>query len=234
MIKNKTHPKKIPQLSSQDMKRLEEAFLGSPIKEEKKSFRRKKHLLIFFLVIAFALGITGVAFLQKYNILFIPKIRLSEKNLLSTSLLNDITILGDQEKVRFSQGILYIALLPQASQGFSLNMKSPLNLEHNAIKVVFQLAGDPTLAQHLNIKAIARDEKYFSNSVSPLKENAEVTTPDAHQESLSFYLDFSGQNLLSTNLTRINHLRFYFFNANNDPVSMLIKSLELVSKKEGK
>jgi hypothetical protein len=124
-------------------------------------------------------------------------------------------------------------VLPKEKQGFSLNMKSPLDLEHNAIKLTFQLVGDQELAHYLNIEAVARDEKYFSNSFSPLRENAQIPG-EANNEAISFYLDFSGQKFFSTNLTRINHLRFQFFNTNNDPVSMLIKSLELVSKKEGR
>lgn len=222
--------KKMPvSLSSSDIKRLEETFLKPP--EEKDNPPKKKHP-IFLYTSAIIFAILLSFFSLKYKIIIIPKIKNAEKSLLSSHLLDSIEILDKNRNIRISQGTIYLSLLPQKKQGFILNTKNPIDLNKNSLFLSADFLKADLQKENLRMSVITKDEKYFSNALNPLtiEIGGKNETEDIPPSEIS--LAFTNNAALQVNFSRINQIRFLFYNSNDEPVSLLIKDVRIGKRRD--
>ena len=222
--------KKIPiTLSSSDIKRLEETFL-TPIEKENNSPKKKRPMFLYIGVIITILLISF--FSLKYKLIVIPKIKTAEKSLLSSQLLDSIEILDQNKNIRISQGTIYLSLVPQKKQGFILNTKTLIDLNKNNLFLSASFLNSDPGSGNLKMYLIAKDEKYFSNALNPLtveisgKNELEGVTPS------ETVFSFTDSTAFQVNFSKINQIRFLFYNPNDEPLSLLIKDIKIGKRRK--
>ncbi|MBN2483793.1 MAG: hypothetical protein JXD21_06310 [Candidatus Omnitrophica bacterium] len=219
-----------PSFSPSDIKRLEEAFLDSPPRTQKPS-HKKFSRMPFFIVIGLILILLIVYF--RYSVIFVPKMKHPQRSLLNSQYLDSISLISKEGKIQFAQGIIYLPLLPGQPQGFVINTKMPLDLTKNDIYIQGSFLDGSSVKDNVAMKAIIRDDKFFSNSLTPLERKlAPESSIQEDRIMKPLKLDFQNTTPILLNLSRITQIRFEFYNPRNTPVSLLIKEIKLMRKEE--
>ena len=200
-----------------DMKKIEETYFL----QEKKPEKRKKYLLIPFIFLFFLIAF--FIFSHHYRIILIPHLKKPKRSLLTTKFLKSIKLINSEGKIKFSQGVIYLPLFYKKPQGLILNIKKPVDLEKNYLSLHLNFLEN--ISSKLKIICIVRDERFYSNTLSPIKMN--ITTNPNKQIIL---LDFKKISPSLVNLSRIKQIRLTFYNLKNEPLSLLIEDIKLKGK----
>ncbi len=219
-----------PSFSPSDIKRLEEAFLDNSHRNKKSPGHRKFPHLPLIIILALILALIAVYF--KFSVIVVPKMSHPEVSLLNTRYLESISLISKEGKIQFAQGIIYLPLLPGTPQGFVIGIKKPLDLEKNDIYLEGTFLEGSSAKDFVRVKAIIRDDKFFSNAVLPLETKIETATDNPAERLTTLKLDFKSASQPHMNLSRITQIRFEFYNPRNTPVSLLIKEIKVMRKED--
>jgi len=205
-----------------DIKRIEETFFSEPPK------RKKKYI---FFVLAGCLILLGSAFLflRHYRILLLPYLKKPKLSLLTNKFLKSIKFSSSQGKVKFSQGAIYLPLLYNKPQELILNTKKPVDLENNFLCLHLKFL-EHSLPK-LKLICVVRDEKYYSNALTPYKKMIAYSSEQENPNSAVILVDFKKTSSL-INLSKIDQIRLTFYNLKKNPVSLLIEDIKLKEKEE--
>ncbi len=202
-----------------DIKKIEEIFFSKPPK------KKKKHI---FFILTGCLILLGSAFLffQHYRILLLPYLKKPKLSLLTNKFLKSIKFSTSQEKIRFSQGTIYLPLSYNRPQELILNTKKPIDLENNflCLHLKFLTHSSPKL----ELICVVRDEKYYSNVLTPYKKKIAYHSKEAPNSAVVLVNLESRSSL--TNFSKIKQIRLTFYNLRRNPVSLLIEDIKLKEK----
>lgn len=226
----KIDKKKSPAIASADIKRLEDTFFNYRTRTEPPPtpVRTKKPLIPVFLLI-------GVLFLAlflnaNYNFINIPKIKPGNASILTGSLISSIDAINIDKNIKFSQGLMYLSLIPVQKQGFSINTKTPLNLDKNDLSLVIMPIKKKLNGKEVLLSVTARDIKFFSNALKPVTTDLSRYPGTKEENTVKIPLKFLKKDALHTNLSGINHIRFIFSNNKKEPVSIIIKDIRTIGR----
>ncbi len=216
---------KKPLLYDSEIEKIEKAFF-SPTKEKELRKKNKKliNITIFIAIIVTMLGLFLLSL--RYRIIVVPRIYKPTRSLLTRKFLASVRMVDKKGKVKFSQGIIYLPLFYQKPQGFILNTKTPLNLATNYLAIHLDLLDKDVNPKNIEVKCIIRDEKYYSNALTPLR----LKLPEDIFRKKLILLDFDSIKSLNLNTNRIRQIRLVFLNLRNQPISLLIKDIKLTEK----
>lgn len=217
-------------LSSSDLKRLEEVFFTPP--KEKPVPKKSRTPLLFTVISLFAVLTFAVIYL-KYTVLFVPKIPLSDENLLSSRFLRSVIVTKDEMDMQFSQGVLYLALQPSGVQEVTLNTKAPIDLEKNDLLLHLSLIDPAFQNGDITGTVTVKNSDYFSNALHPAQVTFDTRfLKDPKNKYFVIPVGTGGPGEVQMNFSHIIQVRIEFENQKDKPVSLLVREIKL-TKKEG-
>ena len=189
-----------------DSERLKEAFF-SPPKKKKAGFAAIKKIIIASIA---GILLAGSVFLfLQYDLIIISKEPVKE-NPPAISVLADTTLSsfklfkGDIQITEESTLPVDIILADKEKATMVVDFVNPLDLKENEIFLYLKKADIP-----LNIGIIARDKKFFSNSLSPLVIKIDSKSP--FLGALKIPVDLKENSMQNVNLSQIERLKLYFW-----------------------
>ena len=209
-----------------DSQRLKDTFFSTPGKSSPKKS------LFFWAITALTIVIFSVgvfAFVSKYEFLITPRTDIEwEKN--STSLLHSqtpsVSFLGKNKLLMKKKGSsVYLKIVSGKKIGVQIDLKNPINLTSHFLFLYLKMENHP-----LGIDAVAKDVRFFSNSLNPLTIEVVGGKKAGY---IKIPIVFKNTSLGNTNLSRINQIRLFFYPKDEKTISntkgwILIKDLALV------
>lgn len=226
----KIDKKTSPAIASADIKRLEDTFFNYRARADKPSsaVRTKKPLIPLFLFLGLFLIIIFLN--ANYNFLRIPKIKPENTSILTGSVISSIDAVNIDKNINFSQGLMYLSLIPGRKQGLSINTKIPVDLDKNDLILMIIPVKKELKDEEILLSVTARDVKLFSNALRPVTVDLSRYRETKEENIVKIPLKFLKKNALHTNFSGINHLRFIFSNNKNEPVSIVIKDIRIIRR----
>ncbi len=205
-----------------DSERLKDTFFSPPRKKRKKKTYKKRFIIIPLLAL---LLIAGVAiFFARYEFMVVARqntdmpdngISLFSKNTLER--LSYIT--NDKRLMKKENSFIYLTI-PKEKIALSFNLKKPIDLKSGYLLLYLKKSDTP-----LNIAVVARDTRFFSNSLNPLV--IEVTEKSDSFIKVPIVLSKTG--VQNTNLYQIKQITIYFYPQEKEKINWaLIKDLVLI------
>jgi hypothetical protein len=218
-----------------DSQRLKDTFF-SPSKKKKKKLPPKKNL---FVPVGIAILMVLVVFIlfAKYEFIVVNRQNIGlEKNtisLLHGDISSGVRFLG-KDKHLMKAGSSFIRLIIPAHEktGLIINLKKPIDVRADSIYLYLKKPDVP-----LNVGAIIRDNRYFSNSLNPLV----VKLNEKSSSYIKIPLEFKNVFLQNANPSQIEQINLYFYPEDKEKINVdgkstfneswaLIKELVLVKK----
>ena len=189
-------------MPKQELTRLKQAFISNnPGKAPEK---KNKPQFTISLLITFSVSIAVIAFAISYSkkekTAILPESKLTSalgKTTLLSEEIESIFLIQDTNKIKPLLTRFPIVISGSRPATLVVNLKNPLNIHKDSIKVYF----DETLDE---IKLVLKDYLYFSNSQNPVNLKADGKSALVIGPKASYLKDFD------LNLYRINQLRFTF------------------------
>lgn len=207
-----------------DSQRLKDTFFSPPKKKRKKKTQHKKFLLAPVFITAAIILLLIVGFLTKYEFMLVSRqnsnLEKTGTSLLHPPYLSELIFLGkDKQLMRKGHSFIYLSIPAQEKIGVALNLTKPVDLTKETL---FLYLKQPD--SRLNIEVVIRDNRFFSNSLSPLV--IEVLREEGPY--LKVPLDFKNANIQNTNLARVSQVNLYFSHKDQENINRtLIKDIIL-------
>lgn len=202
-----------------DSQRLKEAFFSPKSKKKKLHPKNKKILLISIISLVLLVSISAAIILSKYDLIIIPRQNIMlDKNslsLLRTNSSSSVKILGHNKSILKQGAPVYLTLIPKEKTGLKIDFTKPVNLEQGLLALYLNNAN-----LSFKIAAVAKDNRFFSNSLKPLiievnpvnKSNPQTLNAE---EDKSLYIkvpiEFKNNPYEKTNLSRVTQVKLYFY-----------------------
>ncbi|MCK5288570.1 MAG: hypothetical protein KAJ79_05855, partial [Candidatus Omnitrophica bacterium] len=145
-------------------------------------------------------------------------------NLMNPKVLSNIKALNPQVTYKFNNGYLYVDIPYDNKNGFILNFKDTINVSDTEMELSIK-----SVSEDFNLYVILRDDKFYSNSLNPVK--VEVTKQNEKSFYRSILVKIEEGLTPNINLNRINHMRFIFYQKKVSLVNMLIKNIALKNRR---
>lgn len=221
-----------------DSERLKEAFF-SPPKKKKADFATIKKIVLSFLVLIL-IAASSFLFL-KYELIVVSKGPVNDNppgmSLLNNASLSSFKLFKDSNLTPEETTLpLNIAFANQEKATMIIDLTTPLNLKEDNLFLYLKKDDIP-----LNMEIIARDRRFFSNSLKPLVIKVDAKSPFIG--TLKIPINLEGKNMQNVNLSQINQLKLYFSIPKEEKINkesvvpqqtewIVIKDL-VITKKEG-
>ncbi len=213
-------------ISIRDSERLRKSFFSHQDKKEIKVNKPRKKL--YFLIPVILIVFAGIIVFLNFNIVFLPKDNLGFKddffNLMNAEVLGNIKSLNSQVTYKRNKGFIYLDIPFDNKNGFIMNFKESINVSGTEIKLLIK-----KVPEDINVYTILRDDKFYSNSLNPLKVDV------INQNDKNSYMDVSikiEEGLTPhINLNKIKHIRFVFYQKKVSLVNLLIKNIVLKNRR---
>ena len=213
-------------ISIQDSERLKKSFFSSADKEVIKTNKPRKKL--YFLIPISLILIAGIIFLLKFYIIFLPRENLAfqdnSSNLMNSKVLNNIKSLNPSAAYKLNNGYLYLDVPFDIKNGFIMNFKDKMNLSGTEIKLSMKRVSEDT-----ELYVILRDDQFYSNALNPIK--VEVIKKNDKSSYRDILIKIDEGLTPNIHLTRINHIRFIFYQKKVALVNMLVKNITLKNRR---
>ncbi|MFA6281945.1 MAG: hypothetical protein WCY05_05560, partial [Candidatus Omnitrophota bacterium] len=110
--------------------------------------------------------------------------------------------------------------IPKEKIALSLDLKKPIDLKSGSLLLYLKKSDTP-----LNIAVVARDTRFFSNSLSPLV----IEVSEKSDSFIKVPIVFSNTDSQNTNLYQIKQITIYFYPQEKEKINWaLIKDLVLI------
>ena len=205
-----------------DSERIKDTFFSPPKKKRKKKTPKKN--LFLLPIIALVLIVGFVLFLTRYELMVIARqntdIPENGVSILSKNTLEKLSCIANDERLMKKENSFIYLTIPKEKIAISLDLKKPIDLKSKYLLLYLKKSDTP-----LNIAVVARDTRFFSNSLNPLV--IEVTEKSDSFIKVPIVLDKAGTQ--NTNLYQIKQITIYFYPQEKEKINWaLIKDLVLI------
>lgn len=207
-----------------DSQRLKDTFFSPPKKKRRRKPHHKRILAAPMLLSIAIVAILLVTFFTKYEFMLVKRQNAGPEqpglSLFHSPNLSELKFLGeDKQLMRKGNSFVYLSIPPQEKVGFALSFKKPIDLAAGTLLLYLKQPEEP-----ITIEVIVKDNKFYSNSISPLV--IEVGKTKAAYSNLP--IDLKNTNIQNTNLTRITEIKLYFSHKEHENINrVLIKEIFL-------
>ncbi|MFA5271924.1 MAG: hypothetical protein WC412_06270 [Candidatus Omnitrophota bacterium] len=205
-----------------DSERLKDTFFSPPKKKRKKKTQKKRFIILSIVAL---LTITSFAlFFARYEFMVIARQNtdLPENgiSLLSKNTLEHLTCISKDERLMKKENSFIYLTIPKEKIAISLDLKKPIDLKTGSLLLYLKKSDTP-----LNIAVVARDTRFFSNSLSPRV----IEVSEKSDSFIKVPIVFNNSDSQNTNLYQIKQITIYFYPQEKEKINWaLIKDLVLI------
>ena len=205
-----------------DSERLKDTFFSPPKKKRKKKIHKKKFILLPVIAL---LIIAGCAvFFARYEFMVIARqntdLPENGTSLLSKNTLLQLSCIAKDERLMKKENSFIYLTIPKEKIALSLDLKKPIDLKSGSLLLYLKKSDTP-----LNIAVVARDTRFFSNSLIPLV----IEVSEKSESFIKVPIIFNNADNQNTNLYQINQITIYFYPQEKEKINWaLIKDLVLI------
>lgn len=224
--------------ASLDSQRLKETFFTPTKKKKKKDFFQTNIVITASVSLSVIILIALIFFFSNYQVLTVSRKGIElEKNstsLLHSNLVNAISFAGsDSRLMKTGSSFIHVSMPPREKNGIVIDLKKPVNLQSQKLLLYLKKPAMP-----VKIAVVARDNRLYSNSLSPIIVEA---NDQSQSEYLKLPIEFTS-GVQNANLAQITQVQIYFYPneaaasaLKNFPTErwVIIKELLMVKTAEG-
>ncbi|MFA6281441.1 MAG: hypothetical protein WCY05_02935 [Candidatus Omnitrophota bacterium] len=205
-----------------DSERLKDTFFSPPKKKRKKKIHKKRFLILPAIVLLIIVGFA--VFFARYDLMVIARQNtdLTENgtSLLSKNTLEQLKCISKDDRLMKKENSFIYLTIPKEKIALSFNLKKPIDLKSGSLLLYLKKSDTP-----LDIAVVARDTRFFSNSLSPLV----IEISEKSDSFIKVPIVFNSTGSQNTNLYQINQITIYFYPQEKEKINWaLIKDLVLI------